>query len=336
MNASHMTLQRHVLEQQIKTHHVISELTVLFALVSFASKIMAVEMRRAALAGELGLVGSKNVTGDAQKKLDVYANETFIDALSQSGLVAGIVSEENENLNIIACGKSSRYIICMDPFDGSSNTDVNGVAGTIIAIYRKKEGGCENLEEDLIQRHCELVAAIYVMYGPSTIFVYTAGDGVDAFTLEPHIGEFLHSQSHIKCPENGAYFSANTAHKRDWSAPIQKYVEMITYDQAKSGHKPYSLRYAGAMAADLHRNMLEGGIYLYPGDCHHPEGKLRYFYEVAPMAMIMEQAGGRAVTGVKPGERVLDIPLHAIHQTTPVVIGSKAEVDRFEEILAAG
>lgn len=329
-----MTLQRHLLEQQLKTHHVISELTILFALVSFASKIMALEMRRAALAGELGLVGSQNATGDAQKKLDVYANETFIDALSQSGLVAGIVSEESEKLNVIACGKSSRYIVCMDPFDGSSNTDVNGVAGTIIAIYRKAEGGCENLEEDLIHRHCALVASIYVMYGPSTIFVYTAGDGVDAFTLEPHIGEFLLSQSGIKCPPQGSYFSANTAHQQDWAAPIQRYVEQVTRQETE-GHQPYSLRYAGAMAADLHRNMLEGGIYLYPADAHHPEGKLRYFYEVAPMAMIMEQAGGRAVTGVKPGERVLEIPLHAIHQTTPLVIGSKEEVDRFEATLAA-
>lgn len=323
MYSSHMTLQRHVLEQQ-RNHHVVSDLTILFALLSFGAKIMAREMRRAALVGELGLVGSSNITGDAQKKLDVFANETFLEALSQSGLVSGIVSEEENELKVIACGKEAKYIICMDPFDGSSNADINGAAGTIIGIYRKDHGGCDHLEEELVQRKAEQVAAVYIMYGPSTVFVYTCGDGVNGFTLDHDLGEFLISHKQMQIPAVGSYYSANLAHLGEWPVPIQNYIRNLMQPEHPD-HKPYSLRYSGALVADVHRILLEGGIYLYLPDKSHAEGKLRYFYECAPMAMIMEQAGGVALTGKG---RVLEAPLSSIHQRVPLIIGSSDEVQR--------
>ncbi len=299
---------------------------------AFASKIIGREMRRAALVGKLGLVGEKNPTGDSQKKLDVYSNEVIMDAFANTGLVAGIVSEEVEELRVISCSDPAEFILCVDPLDGSSNSDINGSVGTIFSFYhRSTTGACDDIEGEL-RGGATLMAAGYVMYGPSTVMVYSAGDGVDGFTLDHDIGEFLLSHDDIRSPARGPYFSANLGYYHEWQSNVRRFADYLIERDPATG-RPYSLRYVGAMVADLHRNLLEGGIYFYPADQSHPNGKLRLLYECAPMAFITEQAGGRASSG---RQRILDIEPEAIHQTTPLVIGSNEIVELYEKFSATG
>lgn len=330
MNTRTKTLNRHILDQLRLTPHMPGSLATVFAQMTYAAKIVAREMRRAALVGELGLVGAHNFTGDDQKKLDVFANETFIDALSDSGLIAGLVSEEMAEMQAISDGAEARYIVAVDPFDGSSNADVNGAVGSIIGIYHKPYGGCENLAADLTSGASSMVAAIYIMYGPSTMFVYTCGAGVHGFTLDHDLGDFLLSHSNIRIPAQGKYYSANMAYLQDWEPQVQTFFQKLTEPTPESTTR-YSLRYSGAMVADVHRNLLEGGIYIYPADRKHPHGKLRLLYECAPLSFIVEQAGGLATNG---RTRIAKLSYNSIHELTAIALGSPEEVRLYEACMA--
>ncbi|NIR45350.1 MAG: class 1 fructose-bisphosphatase [Gemmatimonadetes bacterium] len=309
-----------------------AELAELIVEMGTAAKALAREIRRAALVGRLGLVGEKNPTGDAQKKLDVYSNDVVVSAFEDTGLVAAIVSEELEQLRVVSCASAARYILCVDPLDGSSNTDVNGSVGSIFSFYRRSaEGDCTDVETEFAGG-AELAAAGYVMYGPSTIMVFSHGDGANGFTLDHDVGEFILSHEAIQCPPRGPYFSANLGNYHAWSDDLRGFVDDLIAGGPATG-RPCSLRYTGALVADLHRNLLEGGIYLYPPDENHPRGKLRLLYECAPMAFIAEQAGGRATDGA---DRVLDLTPASIHQTTPLFIGSREMLDSFERRAARG
>ncbi len=324
MNELGITLNRYLWQQhqQLKQP---SELSMLFGQMGFAAKILSREISRAALVGLLGLVGEKNATGDAQKKLDVFGNETVIAAFSQTGLVAAIASEELDEVQFIDCGNEAQYILCIDPLDGSSNTDTGSPVGTIFGIYRRNSRGNCATEEDALRQGTELVAAGYVLYGTSTVLVYTCGNGVNGFTLDPNLGEFLLSHANIRAPEEGKVYSANLSYYREWHPHTQKFVDHLSDRQ--------TLRYTGALVADVHRSLLEGGIYFYPPTDKHEEGKLRLLYECAPLAFVVEQAGGSASTGK---QRILDIQAQSIHQRSPLVIGSHRTVALYETFLKTG
>jgi fructose-1,6-bisphosphatase I len=309
------------------------ELSVLLTQIGFAAKILSREIGRAALVGRLGLVGEKNVTGDAQNKLDVFANDTIVNAFTDTHLVAGLVSEELDEVKVLECSGSANYILCIDPLDGSSNADINGAVGTIFGIYRRTSdtdgsNACAP-EEELIHGRARQVAAGYVMYGTSTILVFTYGHGVQGFTLDRDLGEFLLSHEQIRCPVRGRYYSANLARRDEWAAPVGDFLAYLN-ERDPVTQRPYSLRYAGALVADLHRNLLEGGIYFYPPDAEHTEGKLRLLYECSPLAFVIEQAGGLASTGTA---RVLDVQLTSIHQRAPLIIGSAENVRLYTRFL---
>ena len=330
MSARAVTLARHILRREQHQLKDGGELAALLTQIAFVAKTLARELGRAALVGQLGLTGDKNVTGDAQKKLDVFGNETVIEAFADSGLVAAIVSEEMDEARHVMGGSEARYILCVDPLDGSSNTDVNGAVGTIFGIYRKTTSGQNESAEDLLRRGSEQVAAGYVMYGPSTLLVYTCGAGVNGFTLDPSLGEFLLSHEDIRCPSRGHYYSGNMGYYHSWHRNIREFIDYLTEHDAAT-HRPYSLRYSGALVADVHRSLLEGGLYFYPADSEHKDGKLRLLYECAPLAFIIEQAGGRASTGAA---RILDLRAESIHQRAPLVIGSTEDVKLYESFFA--
>lgn len=331
MSSRGVTLNRHIIEEEQRHPAVAGELSELLVQLGFAAKILAREIGRAALVGKLGLVGEKNATGDSQKKLDVFANDTVVEAFAQTGLVAGIVSEELDEVKEISCEGKARYILCTDPLDGSSNTDINGALGTIFGLYRRSRTCACDVQGEILGRTAEQVAAGYVMYGTSTVLVYTCGHGAYGFTLDRELGEFLLSHEDIRCPKRGRTYSANVARASDWDPGIRKFIEYVTQSDRASG-RPYSLRYTGALVADVHRSLVEGGIYFYPPDPGHPEGKLRLLYECAPLAFLVEAAGGRASTG---RQRILEVPVKSIHQRVPVVIGSADDVALYESFLAA-
>ncbi len=322
-----VTLGQHILEAGQRYPEIAGRLSMLLSQIAFAAKILSREISRAALVGKLGLVGERNPTGDAQKKLDIFSNETVIEAFANTGLVAAIISEELEEPKCIECSTNAEYVLCIDPLDGSSNTDINGSVGTIFGIYpRKSEMGKER-GKDFLRKGSEQVVAGYVMYGTSTVLVYTIGHGVHGFTLDHDLGEFLLSHENIICPKRGHTYSANLAHYQDWHPNIQKFIDHLTHSDP-STNRPYSLRYTGALVADLHRSLLEGGLYFYPADAEHRDGKLRLLYECAPLAYVVEQAGGKASTGM---QRILDIQAKFIHQRVPFVIGSAEDVKLFEK-----
>ncbi|MFQ5693003.1 MAG: class 1 fructose-bisphosphatase, partial [Nitrospinota bacterium] len=311
------TLSRHILEEERSHPEFAGQLPALLVQMAFAAKVLSREINRAALVGKLGLVGEKNPTGDAQKKLDVFGNEVVLEAFADARLVDAIASEELEEVRCVDCRAEADYVLCIDPLDGSSNTDINAAVGTIFGIYRRKEGARRGAPENFLHRGAEQVAAGYVMYGTSTVLVYTAGRGVHGFTLDPDLGEFLLSHENIRCPSRGRVFSANVARSREWHPNLQRLIDYLT-DRDPETNRPYSLRYAGALVSDLHRSLIEGGVYFYPADDGHPDGKLRLLYECAPLAFVVEQAGGRASTGVRP---IREIPAESIHQRVPLVIG---------------
>jgi len=319
-----ITLNRYLWQQQQQLNQP-NELSMLFVQMGFAAKILSREISRAALVGLLGLVGEQNATGDAQKKLDVFGNETVIAAFSQTGLVAAIASEELDEVQLIDCGSDAQYILCIDPLDGSSNTDTGSPVGTIFGIYRRHSRGNCGTQEDALRQGTELVAAGYVLYGTSTVLVYTCGHGVHGFTLDPNLGEFLLSHANIRAPEEGKVYSANLSYYREWHPHTQQFVDYLS--------DRYTLRYTGALVADVHRSLLEGGIYFYPPTDKHEDGKLRLLYECAPLAFVVEQAGGRASTGK---QQILDIPAESIHQRSPLVIGSNSAVTLYETFLKTG
>lgn len=327
MSTRAKTLARHIREEERGHSGATGELSILLEQLAYAAKILSREMRRAALVGQLGLVGETNATGDAQKKLDLFGNHTVVDAFVGTGLVAAIVSEELEETRHVASGSHACYVLCVDPLDGSSNTDINGIVGTIFGIYRRVTSGPHASLEDVLRKGAEQVAAGYVMYGPSTLLVYSSGGAVNGFTLDHDIGEFLLSHPEIRCPARGHTYSVNLGHRHEWQPGIRKLIENLSETDAATD-RPYSVRYTGALVADVHRCLTEGGFYCYPADVTHPGGKLRLLYECAPLAFVVEQAGGRASTGT---ERILDLRADSIHQRVPLVIGSAEEVARYEQ-----
>lgn len=327
-----VTLNRHILAGQRRHPESVGELSELLVQLGFAAKTLSREISRAALVGMLGLVGEKNATGDSQKKLDLFANDTVVEAFAQTGLVAGVISEELDQVKHVAGGAKAKYLLCIDPLDGSSNTDINGALGTIFGIYRSRAGGASDVPGDILRQAAEPVAAGYVLYSTSTMLVYTCGEGVAGFTLDRELGEFLLSHERIRCPERGHTYSANLARVGEWHPHIRRFVEYLTQRDPATG-RPYSLRYSGALVADVHRVLLEGGLYFYPADARHPEGKLRLLYECSPLAYLVEQAGGRASTG---RQRILDVQADSIHQRVPLVIGSAGDVLLIETFLKDG
>lgn len=291
-----------------------------------ASRRLAREISRAALSGRLGAAGGTNVTGDQQKKMDVVANQLFIDAFAGSGLLACLVSEEMEEIHEFPDGRESPYLLCMDPFDGSSNMDVNGSVGTIFGVYERKSRGKVDPPSDVLRPGSEQIAAGYVLYGTSTVWVHSTGNGVNGFTLDADSDQFLLTHPNMRCPGRGRYYSANLGNMRAWSAGIQGFAGYMT-EKDKATGRPYSLRYTGALVTDVHRLLIDGGIYLYPADSKNRNGKLRLLYECAPLGYVVEQAGGAASTG---DGRILDVKAEDLHQRTPIAIGSVEDVRRYE------
>jgi fructose-1,6-bisphosphatase I len=323
-------LNRHLAREAEHLDAGATQLLALIGEMAFAAKILAREIRRAALVGKLGLVGEKNPSGDSQKKLDVYSNEVVVDAFRETGLVAAIVSEEMDELHTISCSDEAAYLLCVDPLDGSSNTDINGAVGTIFSFYRRQvTGACADCEGEL-REGAMLAAAGYVLYGPSTVLVYSFGEKVNGFTLDHDVGEFILSHEDIRCRARGCYYSTNLGRYHGWDENVRAYADHLIESDPASG-RPYSLRYSGALVADLHRCLLEGGIYLYPADAGHPDGKLRLLYECAPLAFVVEAAGGHASTG---RERILDLRSESLHQRAPLAIGSADDVGDFRKFVA--
>lgn len=301
--------------------------------VAWAAKVIARALRQAGLVDLLGVTGGVNVQGEAVKKLDLFANQTFIDAFRETGLVCAVVSEEMEGPYLLAedCERAG-YALFIDPLDGSSNLDVNGAVGSIFSIHRRQRPGLRSDESELLQPGSAQVAAGYVLYGPSTILVYAAGHGAAGFTLDLSIGEFLLSHESLHAPARGRTYSVNEGRSRSWPPAIRTFIDALKEREPAKG-RPYSARYAGALVADLHRTLLEGGIYLYPETAEggRPTGKLRLMYEAAPLAFVTEQAGGRASTG---SERILDVTPTSIHQRVPLFIGSPEDVALAEDFIA--
>jgi len=303
------------------------EISALIDRTAFASKVVAREIRRAALVGKLGLVGEKNPSGEVQKKLDVYANEVFLEGFEEIGLVAGMVSEEIDDLRVFNLSPESGYLLCTDPLDGSSNTEVNGALGTIFGFFRReRHEPCRDIAEEMAEG-LELQVAGYVLYGASTVLVLAYGNTVVEFTLDHDLGTFLLSNSSLRCPERGSTLSVNMGYYHRWSEGVRAYVDHLVEPDPETG-RPYTCRYSGALVADLHRILIKGGIYLYPEDSTLPKGKLRLLYECAPLGFVVERAGGRASDG---RQRILEVVPDVLHQRTPLAIGSREDVAQYEE-----
>jgi len=312
---------------------VADDLSPLMNQLAFAAKVLAREINRAALAAAIPpqcIQGGTNSTGDNQTRLDVYANQVVLDAFHRSTRLAGLVSEEMDELVVLSEGDRARIILCIDPIDGSSNTEINGSLGTIFGFYRRERTGPGDLAAELIEGRAPLVAAGYVFYGSGTLLVYSQGEGVRSFLLDRELGEFMMCHPDIRCPEEGDSFAANTGRLYEWHPGLQRYIHHIS-QRDPATRRPYSLRYSGALVADFHRCLLRGGVYFYPSDRGHAEGKLRLFYESAPLAFLVEQAGGKASDGRSP---ILPPRARSIHQRSTLVIGSAREVELIEKFVA--
>lgn len=322
-----VTLDEFILRSQKQHTEATGELTGLLRDIGVAAKIVNREVNRAGLVNILGVHGVENASGDVVQKLDVYANEKLIECLQNSGECCGIGSEEMDD--IIAfnshSGKQPKYVVLFDPLDGSSNIDVNVSVGTIFSIYRRKSSTDTTCTvDDFLQKGVEQVAAGYVIYGTSTILVYTTGQGVNGFTLDPSIGEFCLSHRDIRIPERGKYYSVNQGYYLKFDLEIRRYIDLCS-------DLNLGLRYIGSMVSDIHRILFQGGIFLYPTTRKYPKGKLRLLYECNPMGMIVEQAGGKAITTSL--ERILELEPHELHQRTTIVAGSPAMVDEMAEFV---
>lgn len=321
--SSVVTIEKFILEQESKYPEATGELSSLLYDIALAAKIIAAAIRRAGLVSIIGSADSENVQGEVQQKLDIFANETIKGALLHTGRVCVMGSEEDENIIPVPLQyHPGKYAVLYDPLDGSSNIDVNAAVGTIFSIYRRVTFEGRGTVTDVLQPGCKQVAAGYVMYGSSTMLVYTTGQGVHGFTLDPTIGEFLLCHPRIITPRVGTYYSVNESNFGRWSKGVQTAVRALKGDQPDR-MKPKNSRYAGSLVADFHRNLINGGIFLYPADTKNPKGKLRLLYEANPMAFIAEQAEGSATDGTN---RILDIEPESLHQRTPLVIGSREDV----------
>jgi fructose-1,6-bisphosphatase I len=314
-----ITLQSHILEGEGKHPGATGTLTWILSALALSAKVISSKIRRARLDDVLGSVGAINVQGEAQQKLDVIANETLLRCLGQREGVAMVASEENDEPIVIQknTSRDGRYVVLFDPLDGSSNLDTCGGVGTIFSILRH-DPMAEHVDETTLQKGTRQVAAGYILYGSSTVCVLTTGNGVSMFVLEPNVGSFLRVAENVRIPESGKTYSVNEGNRPTFEPGYQRYLEWAQTNG-------YSGRYAGAMVADVHRILIQGGVFLYPPTQKAPEGKLRLMYEANPMSMIIEQAGGKSFAGK---QRLLEIPPTKLHQRTCVVMGSPAEVDR--------
>lgn len=323
-----VTVQQHIAEQQEALYPgARGTFSWLLSGITLATKMIQARIRSAGLLDVAGSAGHTNVQGEVQQKLDVYANEVLLQCLGVRDTVAVLVSEENEQpVTFDRALKTGTYVIIFDPLDGSSNIDVNVSVGTIFSIYRRPEKDAGNLDAAILQPGFKQVAAGYVVYGSSTIFVYTAGQGVFGFTLDPNIGAFVLSHENIRMPAQGTYYSVNEANSHSFPDHYREYLERL---RNGSLGRQYGSRYIGSLVADFHRTLLKGGVFLYPPTKAHPDGKLRLLYEANPLAFIAEQAGGLATNGTG---RIMEIQPQQIHQRTPLAIGSRVEMEELQRL----
>ncbi|XP_066364085.1 fructose-1,6-bisphosphatase, cytosolic-like isoform X1 [Miscanthus floridulus] len=344
-----MTITRHVLNEQSRHPESRGDFTILLSHIVLGCKFVASAVNKAGLAKLIGLAGETNVQGEEQKKLDVLSNEVFVKALVSSGRTCVLVSEENEeaifvdpalrgkfvisatptNSSELLFFSLFRYCVCFDPLDGSSNIDCGVSIGTIFGIYMIKDKDNVTLE-DVLRPGTNMLAAGYCMYGSSCTLVLSTGNGVNGFTLDPSLGEFILTHPNIKIPKKGKIYSVNEGNAKNWDGPTAKFVEKCKYPQ--DGSPPKSLRYIGSMVADVHRTLLYGGIFLYPADQKSPNGKLRVLYEVFPMSFLMEQAGGQSFTGK---QRALELAPTKLHDRSPIFLGSYDDVEEIKALYAS-
>ncbi|MFN2139493.1 MAG: class 1 fructose-bisphosphatase [Candidatus Promineifilaceae bacterium] len=328
MSGAVNTIERFILENQ--PDYARGEFTNLLYDIALAAKLIAIKTNRAGLVNILGEVGEDNIQGEKQQKLDVYADDIIFRMCDHTGRLCAMASEEREGLiEIPDRFRKGSYVLVYDPLDGSSNIDVNVSIGTIFGIFRAVDWDLRGRIEDVLQPGRNMVGAGYVLYGASTMLVYSTGMGVHGFTLNPELGEFLLSHPNMSLPEPPAYYSVNTSYYRRWSPGVQKYLRWL---QGQEGDDPQlSSRYIGSLVADFHRNLLRGGVFCYPSEMNKPNGKLRLLYEAAPLAYLVEQAGGYATDG---RDSILDIVPDSIHQRTPLFIGNRSLVERVESYVA--
>ncbi len=328
---SPMTINRHIIEMERQHPDATGDFSSLLFDIALAAKIVSREVNKAGLVDILGITGETNVQGEEVQKLDEYAQRVFYDALDHTGHLCIMASEErSKEIPIPDKFPTGHYSFAFDPLDGSSNIDVNVSIGTIFSIHRKISKHPRGTVEDLLQQGSKQVAAGYVIYGSSTMLVYSAGKGVYGFTLDPSIGEFFLSHNDIKTPKKGKLFSVNVGNIKKWKPEVRDYIEYLTQIDPIT-NRPYSLRYIGSLVADFHRNLLKGGIFMYPVDAKTNKGKLRLLYEASPLSFIAEQAGGYGSDGE---QSILDIQPTELHQRVPLYLGSYDDVKMVEEFLA--
>ena len=331
MDKQIITIERHIIEQQQSYPEATGVFSNLLYDIALAAKIIARETTRAGLVEILGLAGKVNVQDEQQMKLDVFADEAMIRMNSFAGRLAVMASEEDDDIiPIPEQYETGKYVLVFDPLDGSSNIDVNVSIGTIFGVYRRLSTGGAGTLVDCLQKGKHLVAAGYVIYGSSTMMVYSTGQGVHGFTLDPGVGEFLLSHPDIKIPTRPKYYSVNQGYEQYWSTGVRQFTRWLQGMDPDASRKPLSGRYIGSLVADFHRNLLDGGIYYYPADTRRPGGKLRLLYEVIPLAFIAEQAGGYASDG---HHNVLDLQPESLHQRTPLFIGNRELVEQAEKFI---
>ena len=325
-----MTLQRFIHEQEHQYPSARGEFSALLHDLSVAAKLVWREVSKAGLINIIGATNRKNISGDVIKKLDEFADETIYRTMDYTGHLCVMASEENADiLHIPEEYRSGSYVLLYDPLDGSSNIEANVTIGSIFSIYKRISHGGKGTLDDCLQPGHKQVAAGYIIYGSSTVLVYSTGNGVHGFTYDPSVGEFVLSNPNITIPEKGSIYSINEGRSCYWDESIRRFVDYLKEEDKKTG-RPYSLRYIGTMVGDVHRTLLYGGIFAYPGDKKNPDGKLRLCYEGNPMAFIVEQAGGRATDGKK---RILDLQPETLHEQTPVFVGSQEEMKLLEKFL---
>lgn len=320
-----VTIERHIAEEEHLHRGATGEFSRLMRDFMLAIRLISRDVRRAGLNDILGITDNQNVHGETVKKLDQIANDTIFRAMDHGGHLCVMASEENEDIILIPEEyPRGKYVLLFDPLDGSSNIDVNVTIGTIFSVYRRVTPDYlgDGTSDDVLQTGTRQIAAGYVCYGSSTQLVYTTGNGVDVFTYDPTIGEFLLSEEKVQIPSRGKYYSINEGNSAYWDDNLKRYIDHLK-TPSPDKKRPYSARYVGSAIADLHRTLIYGGIFMYPGDSKSPNGKLRLMYEANPLSMVIEQAGGRATDGKR---RILEIKPEKIHQRTPLFIGSKNDV----------
>ena len=324
-----VTLDEYIIQAQNRFPGATGELSQLLRDIGLAAKIISREVNKAGITNLLGADGSTNIHGESVKKLDLFADDQLISALDRSLITCMVISEENDGI-VRLNSEGGKYIVYLDPLDGSSNIDVNVSIGSIFSIYMRQPRPEKSLnEKDALQPGTHQVAAGYVLYGSSTILAYTTGLGVSAFTLDPGIGEFILSFDDYKLPAHGTIYSINEGSYNSWPRGLKEYIKYCQQEDPENG-RPYTARYIGSMVADIHRTLVKGGIFIYPASSKYPTGKLRLMYECNPLSFIIEQAGGMAIDGK---QRILDIQPTSLHQRTPIFIGSTENVEKVKWFL---